>query len=162
MKSRARTLVRVVGTVTAMTAALCSLQETAMAADGGRISFFGGISAPQFVVSTVDGVTRSSARTTTGVGLNTSTVMVAFKGPSGIASGADVTLLVNDGDASRFGAAAFDTIATHFVDGAGRSRALGTSGRYRMGDDGGMLSLREKTGNVPSANKPVTVVLSYD
>jgi hypothetical protein len=148
--------------VTVTTAALCSLQDTAMAADGGRVYFFGGIVAPQFVVSTVERVTRSSAGMTARVGLDASTVRVAFKGPPGIVSGADVGLLVNDGAASRFGEAAFDTVETHFVGDAGQSLVRGAGGRYRVGGDGGMLSLREKTGNVPSANKPVTVVVSYD
>jgi hypothetical protein len=162
MKPRVRALIRFVGMVTVTTAALCGLQETAMAADGGRVYFFGGIVAPQFIVSTVDEATSPSARMTTRVGLDASAVMVAFKGPPGIASGADVALLVNDGAASRFGEAAFDTIETRFVGGAGQSLALGAGGRYRVGGDGGVLSLREKTGDVPSANKPVTVVVSYD
>ncbi|NPT54979.1 hypothetical protein [Paraburkholderia elongata] len=139
-------------------AALVAAPMPAMAASGGTISFSGAIVAPQLTISTAPVRTRAGARVdATGGRLaqTGSAVALIFSAAPGVATGADVALQVNNGATARDG----DALAERFVDSSGRVFRAASDGHYRVGRDGGVLSLAPKHA---ALNTRVTVVVSYD
>lgn len=161
MKAKSRRIGRLARVAAWGTVAFLAVPGAASAANGGTIHFSGALVGPQFNITTVR-QTPAPRSDTLWTGHDGSAVTVTFAAPPGGAPSADVTLRINDGAASRIGAATLDTVATSFIDGTGRTARPGADGQYHVGGAGGVLSLGAKSGNVPSANKPVTVVVSYD
>jgi hypothetical protein len=145
---------RAVGAVAAVAVALLAAPLSASAASGGTISFVGGITAPPLQISAGPAVSamRVGAAHAQAVRQGTG-VALTFNSSPGVVSGADVALHVVDVAQSR-GAG----VAAHFVDSGGRLAAA-HGGHYRVGRDGGVLSLSpDRTGSAT----PVIVVVSYD
>ncbi|TDN63404.1 hypothetical protein B0G77_7055 [Paraburkholderia sp. BL10I2N1] len=138
-------------------AALYVLPGAATAATSGRIYFSGAVVAPPFGVSYAPAVGSTAAGTTIRQASGAAGVRVTFDAPVGVAC-ANVGLQVLDVDGLR----APKTIATRFVDGTGHAVASDKDGRFRLGSEGGTLSLTPRTGNGPSADSAVAVVISYD
>jgi hypothetical protein len=139
--------------VAAMAMALLVAPLAASAASGGTISFAGAITAPPLAVT--EGPASSGARAATAgpqAGRQGQGVTLTFNSAPGVASGADVALQMIGTTQSR------DAIAVRFVDSSGRVAAA-RDGHYRVGRDGGVLSLSPKRSG---ADTPVTVVVSYD
>lgn len=127
---------------------------TASASAGGTITFSGAIVAPQLEVSAA----RAAAAARVGTagaqpGQRDSAVTLTFNAPPGVTAGADVALQVNGGTAAR------DVVATRFVDSGGRVAAAARDGHYKVGRDGGVMSLSTKKA---APETRVTVVMSYD
>ncbi len=145
---------RAVGAIAAVAAALLTAPLTASAASGGMISFAGAITAPSLQISAAPVVSvmrvgtprAQAAREGTGVALT-------FNSSPGVASGAHVALQVVGAAQSR-GA----VVAARFVDSGGRAAAA-HDGHYRVGRDGGVLSLSPQRQGLET---PVIVVVSYD
>ncbi|HZZ03849.1 hypothetical protein [Paraburkholderia sp.] len=133
-------------------ATLVAAPMPAVAASGGTISFSGAIVAPQLEISAAPAVARVD---TEGARLaqTGSAVTLTFSAAPGVATGADVALLVNNGTTAR------DALAERFVDSAGRVFRAASDGHYRVGRDGGVLSLAPKNA---ALDTQVTVVVSYD
>ncbi|MFM0366351.1 hypothetical protein [Paraburkholderia sediminicola] len=134
--------------------ALVAAPMLAVAANGGTISFSGAIVAPQLAISVAPTGARVDA---TGARLEQSgsTVTLTFSAAPGVATGADVALQVNSGATARNG----DALAERFVDSTGRVFRAASDGHYRVGRDGGVLSLAPKHAGQDTR---VTVVVSYD
>ncbi|SOE56733.1 hypothetical protein SAMN05446635_1123 [Burkholderia sp. OK233] len=134
--------------------ALVAAPMPAVAANGGTISFSGAIVAPQLAISVTPTAARADA---TGARLEQSgsTVTLTFSATPGVATGADVALQVNSGATARNG----DALAERFVDSTGRVFRAANDGHYRVGRDGGVLSLAPKHAGQDTR---VTVVVSYD
>ena len=143
---------------TATLVALVAASMPAMAANGGTISFSGAIVAPQLEISAAPAGARVDAR---GARLEQSgsAVMLTFSAAPGVATGADVALQVNSGATARIGNALGDALTERFVDSRGRVFRAGSDGHYRVGRDGGVLSLAPKNAGQDTR---VTVVVSYD
>ncbi|MFM0072084.1 hypothetical protein PQQ86_13010 [Paraburkholderia sediminicola] len=139
---------------TATLVALASAPMPAVAANGGTISFSGAIMAPQLAISVAPAGARVDAR---GARLEQSgsAVTLTFSAAPGVATGADVALQVNSGPTTRNG----DALAERFVDSSGRLFRAASDGHYRVGRDGGVLSLAPKNAGQDTR---VTVVVSYD
>ena len=134
--------------------ALVAAPMLAVAANGGTISFSGAIVAPQLAISVAPTGARVDA---TGARLEQSgsAVALTFSAAPGVATGADVALQVNSGATARNG----DALAERFVDSRGRVFRAASDGHYRVGRDGGVLSLAPKHAGQDTR---VTVVVSYD
>jgi hypothetical protein len=156
MGTSSRRLKEFVG-VAAMAAALYVLPDAATAATGGTIYFSGAIVAPPFGVSYAPAVEPSAAGTTIRQISGAAGVRVTFDAPVGVV-GASIALQALGGDGLR----APRMIAARFVDGAGHTVASGKDGRFRLGREGGTLSLTPQAGNGPSADRAVVVAISYD
>ena len=142
----------------AAVAMLVAASMPAMAASGGTISFSGAIVAPQLAISAAPAPAQSGARVdATGGRLaqTGSAITLTFSTAPGVATGADVALQVNSGATVRNG----DALAERFVDGSGRVFRAASDGHYRVGRDGGVLSLAPKNA---APDTRVTVVVSYD
>jgi hypothetical protein len=143
------------GTAAVMTA-LVAASMPAVAASGGTINFSGAIVAPQLAISAAPVLVPAAARIGAGGGRlaqTGSTVTLTFSAPPGVATGADVALQVNNGATAR------DALAERFVDSGGRVFRAASDGHYRVGRDGGVLSLAPKNA---AQDTRVTVVVSYD
>ncbi|CAB3777941.1 hypothetical protein [Paraburkholderia caffeinilytica] len=150
---------RALSAVAAM-ATLVAAPMPAVAASGGTISFSGAIVAPQLAISAAPAPAQTGARVdATGGQLaqTGSAVTLTFSAPPGVATGADVALQVSNGTTN--GTAARDTLAERFVDSGGRVFRAASDGHYRVGRDGGVLSLAPKHA---APDTRVTVVVSYD
>lgn len=135
-------------------AALGASPMRAVAASGGTISFSGAIVAPQLAISAASAAAGTHVDATGGRLAQTgSAVMLTFSAAPGVATGADVALQVNNGATAR------DAVAERFVDGGGRVSRAASDGHYRVGRDGGVLSLAPKNAALDTR---VTVVVSYD
>ncbi|CAE6686423.1 hypothetical protein [Paraburkholderia nemoris] len=139
---------------TATLVALVAAPLPAVAANGGTISFSGAIVAPQLEISAAPAGARVNAG---GARLDQSgsAVTLTFSAASGVATGADVALQVNSGATARNG----DALTERFVDSHGRAFRAASDGHYRVGRDGGALSLAPKNAGQDTR---VTVVVSYD
>ncbi|MFM0199837.1 hypothetical protein PQR53_08135 [Paraburkholderia fungorum] len=140
---------------TVMTA-LVAAPMPAVAASGGTINFSGAIVAPQLVISAAPVLVPAGARIGAGGGRlaqTASAVTLTFSAPPGMATGADVALQVNNGATAR------GVLAERFVDSGGRVFRAARDGHYRIGRDGGVLSLAPKSA---AQGTRVTVVVSYD
>lgn len=137
------------------TAALVVSPMPAVAASGGTISFSGAIVAPQLTISAAPaGVVADAAGGR--LARTGSAVTLTFSASPGVATGADVALQVNDGaTAARNG----DALTERFIDSGGRVSRAASDGHYRVGRDGGVLSLAPKNAALDTR---VTVVVSYD
>ena len=136
------------------TVALVVSPMPAVAASGGTISFSGAIVAPQLTISAAPaGVVADAAGGR--LARTGSAVTLTFSASPGVATGADVALQVNDGATARNG----DALAERFVDSGGRVFRAASDGHYRVGRDGGVLSLAPKNAALDTR---VTVVVSYD
>lgn len=147
----------VLGAVAAM-ATLVAAPMPAEAASGGVISFSGAIVAPQLEISAAPALAPASARVDAKdarLARSGSAVTLTFSAPPGVATGADVALQVNSGATARNG----DALAERFVDSRGRVFRAASDGHYRVGRDGGVLSLAPKNA---APDTRVTVVVSYD
>jgi hypothetical protein len=133
-------------------AALVVSPMPAVAASGGTISFSGAIVAPQLTISATPAGALADAA---GARLSQtgSAVTLTFSASPGVATGADVALQVNNGATAR------DALAERFVDSGGRVSRAASDGHYRVGRDGGVLSLAPKSAALDTR---VTVVVSYD
>ena len=140
---RLRTLREIVAAVALLTA-----PPMASASSGGMIHFAGAIVAP-YLQMTVDaapvGVAGAQAA-------RVGSLTLTFSAAPGVTAGADVTLRGNDGAQAR------DLVAARFVDGGARVAAA-RNGHYRVGRDGGVLSLSPAHAEKDTC---VTVVVSYD
>lgn len=135
---------------------LVAAPEPALAASDGTISFSGAIVAPQLAISAAPALAPASARVNAGGGRlaqTASAVTLTFSASPGVATGADVALQVNNGATAR------DALAERFVDSGGRVFRAASDGHYRIGRDGGTLSLAPKNA---AQDTRVTVVVSYD
>jgi hypothetical protein len=145
--------------IAAMTAlVVASMSTPAVAASGGTINFSGAIVAPQLSISAAPAPApaRAGARIDAGGARLASTgsaVTLTFSAPPGVATGANVALQVNNGTTAR------GALAERFVDSSGRVFRAASDGHYRVGRDGGVLSLAPKN---PAQDTRVTVVVSYD
>lgn len=142
----------------AATATLVAAPMPAVAASGGAISFSGAIVAPQLEISAAPALAPASARVDARdarLARSGSAVTLTFSAPPGVATGADVALQVNSGATARNG----DALAERFVDSSGRVFRAASDGHYRVGRDGGVLSLAPKNA---APDTRVTVVVSYD
>ncbi len=161
MKAKSRRIGRLARVAAWGTVAFLAVPGAASAANGGTIHFSGALVGPQFNITTAR-QTPAPRSDTLWTGHDGSAVTVTFAAPPGGAPSADVTLRINDGAASRIGAAALDTVATSFIDGTGRTarpeRTVSITWAARVA----YCRSARKAANVPSANKPVTVVVSYD
>lgn len=142
------------GAVAAMAAsvALVVAPVPADAASGGTISFSGAIVAPQLEISAAPAGARVDAKGAR-LAQTDSAVTLTFSAAPGVATGADVALQVNNGTTAR------NALAERFVDSGGRVFRAGSDGHYRVGRDGGVLSLAPKN---TAQDTRVTVVVSYD
>ncbi|MFM0153784.1 hypothetical protein PQR05_28280 [Paraburkholderia sediminicola] len=141
------------GAVAAM-AALVASPMPAVAASNGTISFSGAIVAPQLAISAAPAPAGARVDATGGRLAQTgSAVTLTFSAAPGVATGADVALQVNNGATAR------DAVAGRFVDSGGRVSRAASDGHYRVGRDGGVLSLAPKNAALDTR---VTVVVSYD
>lgn len=146
------------GAVAAL-AALLVVPTLAMASSGGTINFSGVIVAPQLEMSAGAGAGRASVGVSdASLERRDSAVTLTFRAPAGVVAGADVALQVNEGAVAR------DSVAARFVDGRGRVSVEASGGCYRVGRDGGVLSLSAKKGEGGGAavGPRVIVVVSYD
>jgi len=140
-------------TIAAVAVALFVAPLTASAASGGTITFIGAITAPPLQISAAPMVSAmrlgaaNAQAASQGAG-----VAVSFNAAPGVLSGADVALQPARAAQSR------DAVAARFVDSGGRVVAP-HDGHYRVGRDGGVLSLSPKASR---ADTPVIVVVSYD
>ncbi|CAB3692868.1 hypothetical protein LMG24238_03222 [Paraburkholderia sediminicola] len=138
--------------------ALVAAPVPAVAANGGTISFSGAIVAPQLEIS----VAPAGARVDAGgarLGQSGSAVTLTFSAEPGVATGADVALQVNSGATARNADAPGDALTERFVDSRGHAFGAASNGHYRVGRDGGVLSLAPKSAGQDTR---VTVVVSYD
>ncbi|RKE35144.1 hypothetical protein B0G76_1199 [Paraburkholderia sp. BL23I1N1] len=143
------------GTVAA-TAALIAASMPAVAASGGTISFSGAIVAPQLAISAAPAPAQAGARVDAAGGRLAQTgsaITLTFSAVPGVATGADVALQVNNGATAR------NALAERFVDSKGRAFGAASDGHYRVGRDGGVLSLAPKQATQDTRG---TVVVSYD
>ena len=148
------TKARRVRTLGAMAAAMTLLAAPlpASASAGGTISFAGAVVAPQLRMTA--GSAAAAQVGTAGAQARRlgSALTLTFSAPPGVTAGADVALQVNDGAPAR------DLVAARFVDSGGRLAAP-RNGHYKVGRDGGVLSLSPKHAETDTR---VTVVVSYD
>ncbi|NPT41368.1 hypothetical protein GNZ12_08565 [Paraburkholderia sp. 1N] len=145
----------VLSAVAAM-AALVAAPMPAMAAGGGTITFTGMIVAPQLEVSAAPAPAQAGARVNAAGGRLAaagSAVTLTFSTEPGVVAGANVALQVINGAKAR------DALAERFVDGSGHVFRAASDGRYRVGRDGGVLSLASKNA---AQETQVIVVVSYD
>ncbi|MFM0504934.1 hypothetical protein [Paraburkholderia caffeinilytica] len=142
----------------AMLVALVAAPMPAVAANGGTISFSGAIVAPQLAISVAPAGARVDARGAR-FEQSGSAVTLTFSAAPGVATGADVALQVNSGATAHSGDARGDALAERFVDSRGRVFRAASDGHYRLGRDGGVLSLAPKN---TGQDTRVTVVVSYD
>jgi hypothetical protein len=137
----------------ASAAALMSGPLTAAAASGGTISFVGAIAAAPLAITAAPAHSATSLKQavvrTAG---EREGVALTFNSSAGVVSGADVTLQALGSTQAR------DVVAARFVDSGGRAGAA-HDGHYRVGRDGGVLSLAPKRAGVET---PVMVVVSYN
>lgn len=139
--------------VAAVMMTLLATPLTAFAADGGTIRFVGAITAPLLQITALPVVpamrlgpaNAQAARQEGGVALT-------FNSSPGVVSGADVALQVVGAGKSH------DVVAARFVD-TGSRVGVAYDGHYRVGRDGGVLSLSPKRAG---SDTPVIVVMSYD
>lgn len=147
---------RFVALGTAATLALMTAPLAASASEGGTIMFSGAIVAPQLEVAAAPAALGARVGTAGALqGLQGSAVTLTFSGPPGVTAGADVALQVNGGASSH----SSDSVATRFVERGGRLAPATRDGHYKVGRDGGVMSL------LPINATPdtrVTVVMSYD
>ncbi|NMM00989.1 hypothetical protein HHL24_23995 [Paraburkholderia sp. RP-4-7] len=137
-------------------AALVTAPMPAVAASGGTISFSGVIVAPQLEISAGSAPAQAGVRVDAAGGRLAQTgsaITLTFSAPPGVATGADVALQVNNGATAR------DALAARFVDSGGRVFRAADDGHYRVGRDGGVLSLAPKNA---AQDTRVTVIVSYD
>ncbi|PQV53116.1 hypothetical protein [Paraburkholderia sp. BL21I4N1] len=142
---------RFVALGTAATLALMTAPLAASASEGGTITFSGAIVAPQLEVSAAPGARVGTMGALQG--LQGSAVTLTFSGPPGVTAGADVALQVNGGASSG------DSMVTRFVERGGRLAPATRDGHYKVGRDGGVMSLSPKNA---TPDTRVTVVMSYD
>ncbi|MFL9866994.1 hypothetical protein PQR67_22690 [Paraburkholderia fungorum] len=136
-------------------AALVAVPLQAMASDG-TITFSGMIVAPQLEVSAAPAPVQAGPHVNAAGGRLTaagSAVTLTFGAEPGVVAGANVALQVINGAKAR------DALAERFVDGSGHVFRAGSDGRYRIGRDGGALSLASKRA---AQDTQVIVVVSYD
>lgn len=139
----------------AATAALVAVPMQAMAS-GGTITFSGMIVAPQLEVSVAPAPVQAGARVNTAGGRLAaagSAVTLTFSAEPGVVAGANVALQVINSAKAR------DALAERFVDGRGHVFSAASDGHYRVGRDGGVLSLASKRA---AQDTQVIVVVSYD
>ena len=139
---------------TATLVALVAAPMPAVAANGGTISFSGAIVASQLEISVAPAGARVDARSAR-LDQSGSAVTLIFSAEPGVATGADVALQVNSAATARNG----DALTERFVDSRGRVFRAASDGHYRVGRDGGVLSLAPKNAGQDTR---VTVVVSYD
>lgn len=135
------------------------------ASSGGTIYFSGAIVAPQLEVSSATiapAQGNTAGNTTARIASEMSALSVTFKAPRGFVDGAEIGLQTNDGTALRSDPAALASVAVRFVDSTGRAHAAGADGRYRVGSDGGVMTLSAKGVKVEAPKRAITVVITYD
>jgi predicted Zn-dependent protease len=144
--------------------ALSAMAATAMwlaapmpaAASDGTIFFSGAIVAPSLAISAAPALAPVGARVDAAgarLAQTGSAVALTFSAAPGVATGADVALQVNNGATAR------DALVERFVDSGGRVSNAASDGHYRVGRDGGMLSLAPRNA---TPDTRVTVVVIYD
>lgn len=143
---------QVAAALAAVAATLLAAPLAASAASGGgTITFEGAITAPSLEVAASPAIPAMRVRTGNTQASDQAGVDLAFNSSPGVVSGADVALEV-------VGARPGDAVAARFVDSMGRAPAA-REGHYRVGRDGGVLSMSPKR---TGAQTPVIVVVSYD
>jgi hypothetical protein len=139
--------------VAAIAVALLAAPLTAFAADGGTIWFAGAITAPSLQINASPVVSAMSVGTANAQAARQEAgVALTFNSSPGVVSGADVAVQVVGTAQPR------DAVAARFVDSGGRVAAA-QDGHYRVGHDGGVLSLSPKR---IGSDTPAIVVVSYD
>ncbi|MFM0647988.1 hypothetical protein PQR14_27035 [Paraburkholderia bryophila] len=142
----------------AATLALTTAPLAASASEGGTITLSGAIVAPQLEVSAAPVAPGARAGTAGALqGLQGSAVTLTFSGPPGVTAGADVALQVNGGAGSSLNSG--EGVTTRFVERDGRIAVATRDGHYKVGRDGGVMSLSPKH---VTPDTRVTVVMSYD
>lgn len=139
--------------VRAMAAVAAGLLLTpwiASAASGGTITFIGAITAPPLRISTASTTQQETADVR--AASQVMGVAVSFSSAPGGVSGADVALQAVGAVRLR------DAVASRFAASGGQATAA-PDGHYRVGRDGGVLSLSPVRAG---SGTPVVVVVSYD